>query len=439
MSIVAAWFPAYASAHHTGTWKWTSTTESGQTFESAAILKRKGRSFVGVYVGEKGQETPITSPKLDGRQLSFEVASERDGQKVSVRYQGKIEGSTVKGTQEFRVGDETRTLPWEAKRMQRVRRETANTVPPHGSAADDIVGKWQFTWTRHDETVTNNVTFSKNAHGAIVGQWSDSRGESELSEIKTAHGKLTFVRSFRRGDGQEIRLTFTGGLEHNKLVGSFTTPGGDRQVSLTRIQPPASLIGQWDLTLKTPNRDVLVKLTFSAKPHASYSGLWASRRGENALTDIKYENGKLSFTRKSNYQGEERTSTFTGTVEGHKISGNLSSPRGEFTSTATRVGAALVGKWELTSAGMDGTPRTRILTIKDDLSAKYQFGRDREVDITDLKIDGDQVTFKMILSMGERKFPMEFKGKLAETTLNGEFITSRGAREVSGKRMQKAQ
>jgi hypothetical protein len=33
---------------------------------------------------------------------------------------------------------------------------------------------------------------------------------------------------------------------------------------------------------------------------------------------------------------------------------------------------------------------------------------------------------------------MEFKGKLAETTLNGEFITSRGARDVSGKRMLKA-
>ncbi len=75
MSIVTAWFPTYASAHHTGTWKWTSTTENGQKFESIAKLKRNGRSFAGVYVGQKGQEghagipcrRPDTHPSVGGQ------------------------------------------------------------------------------------------------------------------------------------------------------------------------------------------------------------------------------------------------------------------------------------------------------------------------------------------------------------------------------------
>jgi hypothetical protein len=150
ISIVATWFPAYASAHHTGTWKWTSTTESGQKFESIAKLKRSGRSFAGVYIGQKGQETPITSPKLDGRVMSFEVTRERDGQKVTVRYQGKIAGNTMKGKQEFRVGDQTRTLPWEAKREPRVRK-TANVAGTPRDVAQKAIQKLgeqdNYSWT----------------------------------------------------------------------------------------------------------------------------------------------------------------------------------------------------------------------------------------------------------------------------------------------------
>jgi hypothetical protein len=150
ISVVAAWLPAYVSAHHTGTWKWTSTTESGQKFESTAKLTRAGRSFAGVYIGQNGQETPITSPKLDGREMSFEVTRERDEQKVTVRYQGKIAGNTIKGKQEFRVGEQTRTLPWEAKREPRVRK-TANVTSTPRDVAQKAIQKLgeqdNYSWT----------------------------------------------------------------------------------------------------------------------------------------------------------------------------------------------------------------------------------------------------------------------------------------------------
>ncbi len=137
ISIVAAWCPAYASAHHTGTWKWTSTTESGQKFESIAKLKRSGRSFAGVYIGQKGKKTPITAPKLmKGGQISFQVTFKRDGKQITVSYQGKISRGTIKGKQEVRVGDKTRTLPWEAKKNKRTRR-TANV----GGAPRDVAQK----------------------------------------------------------------------------------------------------------------------------------------------------------------------------------------------------------------------------------------------------------------------------------------------------------
>ncbi len=111
MSLVAVWLPTYASAHHTGDWKWTSTTKSGKTIETTVKLRRDKRKFIGVYIGQNGQKIPITSPKLDGRQMSFQVTFKRDGKQVTISYQGKIAGNTIKGTQEVRVGDKTSTLP----------------------------------------------------------------------------------------------------------------------------------------------------------------------------------------------------------------------------------------------------------------------------------------------------------------------------------------
>ena len=149
ISLVAACFPTYVSAHHTGDWKWTSTTKSGQTFESMVKLRRDGRKIVGVYIGQKGQKTPVTSPKLDGGQISFQVTFKRDGKQVTIRFQGKLAGGTIKGTQEIRVGDKTRTLLWEAKN-QRVRKRVNVGATPRDAAKKAIqkLGEQEnYSWT----------------------------------------------------------------------------------------------------------------------------------------------------------------------------------------------------------------------------------------------------------------------------------------------------
>jgi len=78
--------------------------------------------------------------------------------------------------------------------------------------------------------------------------------------------------------------------------------------------------------------------------------------------------------------------------------------------------------------------RTSTLKIKEDMTATYTV-RDNEIAVTDLKVDGSQVSFKVIMRYGDSDVPMEFKGKLDGTTLKGEFITERGAREATGKKI----
>ena len=77
-------------------------------------------------------------------------------------------------------------------------------------------------------------------------------------------------------------------------------------------------------------------------------------------------------------------------------------------ATEPRKASALVGVWELTTVSSRGT-RTRTLTINEDFTGTYQ-GRNSETPITDLKIEGEQVSFKVQRKFREREFTMEFKG-----------------------------
>jgi len=96
--------------------------------------------------------------------------------------------------------------------------------------------------------------------------------------------------------------------------------------------------------------------------------------------------------------------------------------------------AALVGTWEMTTESERGT-RTRELVINEDLTGTYE-SREREFPITDLTVEGDQVSFNIEMSFGEREFALEFAGTLEGDSLNGEFTTPRGSREVTGKKIE---
>ena len=84
-----------------------------------------------------------------------------------------------------------------------------------------------------------------------------------------------------------------------------------------------------------------------------------------------------------------------------------------------------------------GTARTNTLKIKEDMTGTYT-GRGNEMPITNLAVEGDQVSFKVTMKFNEQEFPMEFKGKLDGESLKGEFTSSRGTREVTGKKINPA-
>jgi len=108
---------AAAAANPTGTWKWT-VEFGGQSREMTLKLKLEGDKLTGAMVGRDGQETPIQDAKCADGEVSFKVVRERSGQKMTLKYTGKVSGDTITGKTEFEREGQAQSREWQAKRAK---------------------------------------------------------------------------------------------------------------------------------------------------------------------------------------------------------------------------------------------------------------------------------------------------------------------------------
>ena len=110
-----------SKAKVTGTWKWEFTTQNGDKRETTAKLKQEGEKVTGTVSGRQGgNDTEIKDGKLDKEgKLTFTVERERNGNKFTQKYEGKVDGDTIKGKVVSTMGDgQSRDRDWEAKRSK---------------------------------------------------------------------------------------------------------------------------------------------------------------------------------------------------------------------------------------------------------------------------------------------------------------------------------
>jgi hypothetical protein len=107
---------AKRAADPTGTWKW-SVTFNNQTREMTLKLKLEGDKLTGAMV-RQGQETAIQDAKYKDGDVTFTVVRERDGQKMTSKFSGKVSGDTIKGKVEFERQGQAQSRDWDAKRVK---------------------------------------------------------------------------------------------------------------------------------------------------------------------------------------------------------------------------------------------------------------------------------------------------------------------------------
>lgn len=104
------------AADPTGTWKWATPSPNGDV-ETTLELETKDDQLSGAYSNQFGG-TAITNASLQEDVIGFEVVRNLGGNKYVVKYHGKLEGDTIKGTIEApgHDGGKALKLDWTAKR-----------------------------------------------------------------------------------------------------------------------------------------------------------------------------------------------------------------------------------------------------------------------------------------------------------------------------------
>jgi hypothetical protein len=104
--IIAAAFAAVClstvlalAADVTGSWKWSIPGRDGQPRELTLKLELKDGQLAGAVSGFRG-DAPISDASFKDGQIAFSVVREFNGNKFETKYQGKLEGDTIKGTSE---------------------------------------------------------------------------------------------------------------------------------------------------------------------------------------------------------------------------------------------------------------------------------------------------------------------------------------------------
>lgn len=98
-----------------GTWKWTAMM-GNNTREVTLKLKLDGDKLTGtITMGTR--DTEITDGTYKDGDVAFSVVRERNGNKMTTKYTGKVSGDSIKGKIEGeRNGQPTPPRDWEAKR-----------------------------------------------------------------------------------------------------------------------------------------------------------------------------------------------------------------------------------------------------------------------------------------------------------------------------------
>jgi len=209
-----------------------------------------------------------------------------------------------------------------------------------------------------------------------------------------------------------------------------------------RAQPSSSrgreLYGDWQNKYEVGGRQRESILSFSRDREGNRTGQWISFMGLSELKDLKYEDDQLSFARVSrNRDGQSTMSKFTGTIQDGKLSGTMSSDRGEFNlegKRAPRMPRA-VGSWAMTLK-MGEREFTSTLVVKVDkegkLTGQWQ-SRRGESKVTDLQYERGKLTFKRTSTYQDRQRKLTFEGTVRGDTLSGVMKSERGEITVEGK------
>lgn len=190
-------------------------------------------------------------------------------------------------------------------------------------------------------------------------------------------------------------------------------------------------IGQWTIKQEFQGQERISTLTI-----VEDGGTWESRRGVSELSKVKIVDGKLTFTRTFNRQGQEFSIDCEATIVDGKLVGKMVTPRGEREFIAIRIAAipSFIGKWDI-EMEFQGRPVQATLEITEaegGLVGKWSSGFGGDTELDDVAITDNTLTFSRTINRQGREFTTKYTATLVDGKLSGQMVSRRGDTPFTG-------
>ena len=200
--------------------------------------------------------------------------------------------------------------------------------------------------------------------------------------------------------------------------------------------------GDWKVKVDYDGRQFESILAFSRDQEGNRTAQWISMWGLTELKDVSYEDGKLSFAmERRNREGQMSVSKFTGTIQEGKLTGILSSDRGDNKVEGEQMPRMrrAVGNWEMKFKVGDMDVTTTLIVKADKENNlmgewKSQWG---EHTVTDVQYERGNLSFKRKSKFQDRELESTFEGSIDRETglLSGVIKFEMGEVQAEGKRI----
>lgn len=205
--------------------------------------------------------------------------------------------------------------------------------------------------------------------------------------------------------------------------------------------PEKQINGDWKIKAEINGRQINSILSLSQDNKGNRTGQWISFWRLSELKAIKYENGYLSFTRKSsNRQGQTTTSKFMGTIKKDILTGTISRDSGEYKIEGKRTPRlpGVVGDWAM---GYADNQVSSILAVrvnkKGKVTAEWHNTLGGDYKITNLSYEKGTLSFKLNSMDGDRRWESAYEGGIRRhiNTLSGVMKVQRGDIQIDAIRI----
>jgi hypothetical protein len=192
----------------TGTWTITMDTPNGSR-DRMLTLKQDGIQLAGTITGFRGETVPLANVSLNGKELRFEVSSERNGVTVKRTYVATLNGDSMKGT----IEGGGPSLSFTGKRDARSPSTTAR-----------MAGTWKLTVQGPNQTYHPVLTLAEES-GKYSGRFLVEAGnEAPLKELVVKGSQLDFTTDLQL-NGMLIHVEFSGSVDGDRLKGTVNANG----------------------------------------------------------------------------------------------------------------------------------------------------------------------------------------------------------------------